>query len=74
MSQWGAKTLADKGYTYEQILTYFYSGVQLADMPQSLGGRGKVIPTSKKASKAQAEDNSGNEAVEIGAPKFAPGR
>lgn len=73
MSQWGAKTLADKGFSYEQILTYFYSGVQLADIPQSLGGKGKVIPAAKKTTKA-ADDDADNEAVEIGAAKFAPGR
>jgi len=29
MSQWGAKYLASKGQKAEQILKYFYSGVQI---------------------------------------------
>lgn len=30
MSQWGAKVFADQGNNYAQILTYYYTGVQLA--------------------------------------------
>lgn len=29
MSQWGAKAMADKGYTYEDILTFYYTGTYL---------------------------------------------
>ena len=29
LSQWGAKTLADKGFTYDQILSHYYSGARL---------------------------------------------
>ncbi len=29
MSQWGAKTMADKGFTYEEILKYYYTGTVL---------------------------------------------
>jgi len=29
MSQWGAKTMADRGYTYEQILLHYYTGVKV---------------------------------------------
>jgi stage II sporulation protein D len=29
LSQWGAKALADRGYTYEQILNYYYADVTL---------------------------------------------
>lgn len=29
MSQWGANYLAEKGYTYEEILKYYYKGVEL---------------------------------------------
>lgn len=30
LSQWGAKALAEKGYTYEQILVHYYPGARLA--------------------------------------------
>ncbi|GAB4382052.1 MAG: SpoIID/LytB domain-containing protein [Elainellaceae cyanobacterium] len=30
MSQWGAKVLADQGYTYSQILSHYYTGITLA--------------------------------------------
>lgn len=30
MSQWGAKRLADMGYTYQQILAHYYPGTQLS--------------------------------------------
>ncbi|NLF36230.1 MAG: hypothetical protein GX584_03660, partial [Clostridiaceae bacterium] len=29
MAQWGAINMADAGYTYEQIIKYFYTGVML---------------------------------------------
>ncbi|KXG77016.1 SpoIID/LytB domain-containing protein [Thermotalea metallivorans] len=29
MSQWGAKKMAEDGYTYDQILTYYYSGTKI---------------------------------------------
>lgn len=29
MSQWGAKGMADSGFTYEQILKHYYSGVEV---------------------------------------------
>jgi stage II sporulation protein D len=29
MSQWGAKKMAEEGYTYDQILTYYYSGTKI---------------------------------------------
>lgn len=29
MSQWGAKTMADKGFTYEEILKFYYKGTVL---------------------------------------------
>jgi len=29
MSQWGAKTMAEQGFTYEQILTHYYSGTKV---------------------------------------------
>ena len=29
MSQWGAKKMAEEGYTYEQILTYYYTDVKV---------------------------------------------
>ncbi|AOT72814.1 SpoIID/LytB domain-containing protein [Geosporobacter ferrireducens] len=29
MSQYGAKKMAEEGYTYEQILTYYYTGVKV---------------------------------------------
>ncbi|MFT9494036.1 SpoIID/LytB domain-containing protein [Anaerosolibacter sp.] len=29
MSQWGAKKMAEEGYTYDQILTYYYTGTQI---------------------------------------------
>ncbi len=29
MSQWGAKTMADQGFTYEQILKHYYTGTVL---------------------------------------------
>ncbi len=29
MSQWGAKAMADKGFTYEDILTFYYTGTYL---------------------------------------------
>lgn len=29
MSQWGAKGMADNGFTYKQILTHYYTGVQV---------------------------------------------
>jgi stage II sporulation protein D len=76
MSQYGAKTLAERGYSYDQILTYFYSGVSIDGVPRSLGGSG-VVKTSKQPAKESvrakpAEEEVENEAVEIG--KFAPGR
>ena len=76
MSQWGAKTLAERGYTYDQILSYFYSGVSLDAVPKSLGGSSKVIPAGKKTTKAKPieDEPSQDQAVEIGAAKFAPGR
>ena len=30
LSQWGARGLAARGWTYEQILGYYYVGVSLA--------------------------------------------
>ena len=36
MSQWGAKYLAEQGYSYVQILTHFYTGVELARWDGSL--------------------------------------
>ncbi|HXC62530.1 MAG TPA: SpoIID/LytB domain-containing protein [Nitrospiria bacterium] len=32
LCQWGAKELAERGYSYERILTYYYPGVQVQDM------------------------------------------
>ena len=32
MPQWGARGMADDGYTYDQILSYFYTGTGLADI------------------------------------------
>jgi stage II sporulation protein D len=32
MSQWGAYNLAQKGYKYEQILAYYYTGSKLAEI------------------------------------------
>ena len=29
MSQWGAKTLGEKGYTYPTILAHYYPGAKL---------------------------------------------
>ena len=29
MSQWGAKTMAEQGFTFEQILTYYYTGTKV---------------------------------------------
>lgn len=32
MSQWGAYGMANQGYTYDQILTYYYQGVTISQM------------------------------------------
>lgn len=32
LCQWGAKELAERGFSYERILTYYYPGVQVQDM------------------------------------------
>ncbi len=32
MCQWGAKTMAEKGYKYYQILRYYYRGVRIVDV------------------------------------------
>ena len=32
MSQWGAKAMAEHGYTYKQILLYYYPGVKLVKL------------------------------------------
>ena len=32
LCQWGAKELAERGYSYERILTYYYPGVEIQDM------------------------------------------
>ena len=29
MSQYGAKAMAEQGYTYEDILTFYYTGITL---------------------------------------------
>ena len=29
MSQWGAKAMADMGFSYKDILTYYYTGVEI---------------------------------------------
>jgi len=29
MSQWGAKGMADNGFTYKEILTHYFTGVQV---------------------------------------------
>jgi len=34
MSQWGAQELARQGWTYRQILAYYYRGVSLARLPE----------------------------------------
>jgi len=31
MSQWGAKGMAERGYTYDQILKYYYTGVSISN-------------------------------------------
>ena len=31
MSQWGAKAMADQGFTYDQILTFYYPGCELKE-------------------------------------------
>ena len=31
MSQWGARGMAEQGYSYEQILKYYYTGVEITD-------------------------------------------
>ena len=38
MSQWGAKALAELGYTYVMILKYYYQGTEVEDLrsPQVL--------------------------------------
>lgn len=33
MSQWGARGMAEQGYSYEQILKYYYTGVEITDYP-----------------------------------------
>jgi hypothetical protein len=40
MSQWGARELADQGFTYDQILRYFYSNTEIARW----GGEQPVLP------------------------------
>ena len=32
MSQWGARQMADEGRTAEEIVTYYYSGIELAEL------------------------------------------
>lgn len=32
MSQWGAKAMADKGFTFEDILTFYYTGTYLENL------------------------------------------
>jgi stage II sporulation protein D len=32
MSQWGAKAMADKGFTFEEILTFYYTGTYLENL------------------------------------------
>ena len=29
MSQWGAYSMAQSGYTYDQILTFYYTGIEV---------------------------------------------
>ena len=29
MSQWGAYAMAQQGYTYEEILTFYYTGIEV---------------------------------------------
>jgi len=31
MSQWGAKSLAEQGYTWDMILKYYYQGIEIED-------------------------------------------
>ncbi len=33
LSQWGAYNLAKEGVTYQQILTYYYQGINLTQIP-----------------------------------------
>ena len=39
MSQNGAKTMGEKGYTYEQMLSYFFEGTTLHNMYEHQSGR-----------------------------------
>ncbi|MDQ3023487.1 MAG: SpoIID/LytB domain-containing protein [bacterium] len=75
MSQWGAKTLAERGLSYEQILAYFYSGVELAQVPRSLGSIASAKPVKAPTAKSvKADDAEQDEAITVGESKFAPGR
>jgi stage II sporulation protein D len=72
MSQWGAKTLAERGMSYEQILSYFYSGVRIEEVPRALGSVALAKPPKPAA--AVKEEPTAEEAVSVQRSKFAPGR
>ena len=31
MSQWGAYAMAQKGFTYDQILKFYFTGIEIAE-------------------------------------------
>ncbi len=47
MSQWGSYGLAQQGWTYQRILTHFYSGTQVVRAPSPVEPRcGSNSPTT----------------------------
>lgn len=37
MSQWGAKAMADQGHTFDEILTFYYTGTHIENISESEG-------------------------------------
>ena len=55
LSQWGAGKMAKLGFTFDEILQHYYTGIKLATIPTSVTGNGKTIERFFNANKEKAK-------------------
>ncbi len=55
LSQWGAGKMASLGYTYDEILQHYYSGVTLLTIPVRIRGNFKTVDQLFYCSKEEAK-------------------
>ena len=55
LSQWGAGKMAKLGFTFDEILQHYYTGIKLATIPISVSGNGKTVERFFNVNKEKAK-------------------